>query len=71
MSMVQLSEKAEIGIGTVGDIERGKNSSTPKTLDKISKALNLNPEERMELFASIMPEDIALKMIGWKNEDIN
>ena len=51
MTIIQLAQLAGIGKGTVGDIETGKNKSTIKTLEKISKALNLNENERSELFA--------------------
>ncbi|MGL4569338.1 MAG: helix-turn-helix domain-containing protein [Fusobacteriaceae bacterium] len=70
MSMVQLSEKAGVGIGTIGDIERGKNSSTPKTLDKISKGLNLTTAERDELFSCLLPEDIGKKIIYQKKDPV-
>lgn len=63
MTIVQLAQLAGIGKGTVGDIETGKNKSTIKTLEKISKALNLNENERSELFAEYVPKDIGAKII--------
>ena len=63
MTIVQLAQLAGIGKGTVGDIETGKNKSTIKTLEKISKALNLNENERSELFAKYVPKDIGAKII--------
>ena len=41
LTIVQLAQLAGVGKGTVGDIETGKNKSTIKTLEKISKALKL------------------------------
>lgn len=63
MTIIQLAQLAGIGKGTVGDIETGKNKSTIKTLEKISKALNLNENERSELFAEYVPKDIGAKII--------
>ena len=64
LNMVSLASVAHIGIGTVGDIERGKNNSKESTLEKISLALNLTKEERLELYSGILPEDIGLKLTG-------
>ena len=41
LTIVQLAELAGVGKGTVGDIETGKSKSTIKTLEKLSKALNV------------------------------
>ena len=60
LTIVQLAELAGVGKGTVGDIETGKNKSTIKTLEKISKALKLTEEERGELFSSFVPKDIGV-----------
>ncbi|MGL5054442.1 MAG: helix-turn-helix domain-containing protein [Fusobacteriaceae bacterium] len=64
LNMVSLASVAHIGIGTVGDIERGKNNSKESTLEKISLALNLTKEERLELYSGILPEDVGLKLTG-------
>lgn len=48
-TQLQLAKKAGIGSGTLGDIETGKNKSTVKTIDKIAKALELNPQEKLKL----------------------
>ena len=72
LTIVQLAELAGIGKGTVGDIETGKNKSTIKTLEKISKALKLTEEERVELFSSFVPKDIGVKILKnpmYKNLD--
>ena len=63
LTIVQLAQLAGIGKGTVGDIETGKNKSTIKTLEKISKALTLTEEERGELFSSFVPKDIGVKIL--------
>lgn len=49
LTQLELARKANIGSGTLGDIERGVNKSTIKTLNKISVALNLNTQEKEEL----------------------
>jgi transcriptional regulator with XRE-family HTH domain len=56
---MELSEKAVLGSSTIGEIERGMNASTVKTLEKIAKALKLNMEEKVELFLSMLPEDVS------------
>ncbi|WDF24600.1 helix-turn-helix transcriptional regulator [Fusobacterium nucleatum] len=63
LTIVQLAQLAGVGKGTVGDIETGKNKSTIKTLEKISKALKLTEEERGELFSSFVPKDIGVKIL--------
>lgn len=68
MSQQELAEKANVGKGTVGDIERGAKNSTPKTLEKISKALNLDEKGREELFSGMLPEDVGIKLS--KREEI-
>ena len=60
ISIMALSEKCGIGNGTIGNIERGTSYGRISTLEKISKALNLNKQEREELFNCVVPEDIKL-----------
>ncbi|MEG0236834.1 MAG: S24 family peptidase [Cetobacterium sp.] len=52
LTIEELAKKANIGKGTVGDIETGRSNSTIKTLEKISKALNLSTNEEAKLFGS-------------------
>ena len=59
LTQMELSEKAVLGSSTIGEIERGMNASTVKTLEKIAKALKLNMEEKVELFLSMIPEDVS------------
>lgn len=59
LTQMELSEKAVLGSSTIGEIERGINASTVKTLEKIAKALKLNMEEKVELFLSMLPEDVS------------
>lgn len=63
LSIKQLSKLAGVGNGTIGEIERGKNKSRPATLEKLSKALKLTPEERERLFSCLVPKDIGKKII--------
>ena len=63
LSIKQLSQLAGVGNGTIGEIERGKNKSRPATLEKLSKALKLTPEERERLFSCLVPKDIGKKII--------
>lgn len=63
LTIAELAKLAGIGKGTVGDIETGKNKSTIKTLEKISKALKLTDDERGELFSSFVPKDIGIKIL--------
>ena len=69
----ELAEISGIGQGTIGDIERGKiKKSSINTLEKIAKALDLNGEERQELFAVLVPKDISIKILKnplYKNLD--
>lgn len=58
LSQKQLAEKANVGSGTIGDIERGDRKGKISTLDKISKALNLTKEERARLDNAFMGRDI-------------
>lgn len=67
LSIKQLSELAGVGNGTIGEIERGKNKSRPATLEKLSKALKLTPEERERLFSCLVPKDIGKKIIDASN----
>ena len=64
LTIIALANKANIGIGTIGDIERGKNNSKESTLEKIVLALNLSKEERLGLYSGILPEDVALRLIN-------
>ena len=59
----ELSEKSKVGNGTIGDIERGKNKTTIKTLEKLSKALNLTESERERLFSTYVSKDISEKIL--------
>lgn len=54
MSQAELAKKAGIGSGTLGDIERGSNKSTIKTINKIIVALDLNQEEKDKLLSSFL-----------------
>lgn len=63
LTIAKLSQLSGVGSGTIGDIETGKNKSTIKTLEKLSKALALNEEERAELFASYVPKDLGVKLL--------
>ena len=62
MTQLELAEKSSLGSGTIGDIESGKNKARTTTLEKIAKALDLNTDERRELFASTLPQDIDIKL---------
>lgn len=58
MSQKELAEKAGVGSGTIGDIERGDRKGKLSTLDKISKALNLTAEERNMLDNAFMGREL-------------
>lgn len=62
ITIAKLAIKANIGTGTIGDIEQGQNNSTVSTLEKISIALDLTQEERFELYSGFVPEDVGLKL---------
>lgn len=57
-SQTELAKKAGIGSGTLGDIERGTNKSTPKTINKIALALSLNQAEKDELFSAFLGREV-------------
>lgn len=60
LSQNELAKKAEIGNGTIGDIERGARTGKKSTLDKIAKALNLTKEERIKLDNAFMGREINI-----------
>lgn len=57
-TQLELAKKANIGSGTLGDIESGRNKSTVKTIDKIAKALELTTEEKNRLDNAFMGRKI-------------
>ncbi|MGL6064219.1 MAG: helix-turn-helix domain-containing protein [Fusobacteriaceae bacterium] len=59
MTIEELAKNAGIGKGTVGDIETNRSKSTVKTLNKISKALNLTIEEKNLLDSSFLGRTVA------------
>ena len=71
LSQKQLAEKAGIGSGTIGDIERGDRKGKISTLDKISKALNLTKEERDRLDNAFMGRNITSSSIDHRVEILN
>lgn len=61
LSQKELAEKAGVGNGTIGDIERGERKGKLKTLDKISIALKLTQDERNRLDNAFMGKDLKQK----------
>ena len=59
LTIMQLAEKANLGNGTIGDIETGRSKGSRKTLDKIAEALDLTVEERNRLDNAFMGRDIT------------
>lgn len=57
-TQLELAKKANIGSGTLGDIESGRNKSTVKTLNKIAVALDLNKEEKNKLDEAFLGREI-------------
>lgn len=57
-TQLELAKKANIGSGTLGDIESGRNKSTVKTIDKIARALELTTEEKNRLDNAFMGRKI-------------
>ena len=57
-TQLELAKKANIGSGTLGDIESGRNKSTVKTLNKIAVALDLNKEEKNRLDEAFLGREI-------------
>lgn len=57
-TQLELAKEANIGSGTLGDIESGRNKSTVKTIDKIAKALKLTSEEKNRLDNAFMGRKI-------------
>ena len=58
MTQLELAQKAEIGNGTIGDIERGARKGKQSTLKKISDALELTGEEREKLDNAFLGKNI-------------
>lgn len=71
LSQKQLAEKAGVGSGTIGDIERGDRKGKISTLDKISKALNLTKEERDRLDNAFMGRNITFSSTDPRVENLN
>lgn len=71
LSQKQLAEKAGVGSGTIGDIERGDRKGKISTLDKISKALNLTKEERDRLDNAFMGRNITFSSTDLRVENLN
>ena len=59
MTQLELAKEAEIGSGTIGDIERGTNKSTIKTMNKIIVALELTQEEKDKLLSSFLGRKVS------------
>lgn len=57
-TQLELAKEANIGSGTLGDIESGRNKSTVKTLDKIAKALKLTKEEKHKLDEAFLGREV-------------
>lgn len=60
ISMEELSKKAGVSRGIIGEIERGKTASSIKTLEKLAVALELTKEENERLFSSYMPSGLSV-----------
>lgn len=71
LSQKQLAEKAGVGSGTIGDIERGDRKGKISTLDKIAKALNLTKEEKNRLDNAFMGRDITSTFNDPRVEKLN
>ena len=54
----KLAEKAEMGKGTIGDIETGRRNGSKKSLEKIAIALNWGNKEKTEWFSYLLPKEI-------------
>ena len=68
-TQLELAKKANIGSGTLGDIESGRNKTTVKTLDKIAKALELTKEEKIKLDNAFMGREIKKDYITEQLKD--
>lgn len=72
LTIVELSKISGVGQGTIGDIERGKiKKGSIKTLEKLSKGMNLTETERNELFSVMVPKDIGAKIITPEYKNLN
>ena len=69
MTIKELSERAKVGNGTIGDIETGRSKSSIKTLEKLSKVMLLNSEERNLLFASVIPNDVSKNLVNFTSKE--
>ena len=69
LTVKELAEKSGTGNGTIGNIERGANKATVKTLEKISLALSgftLPPYKMVKLSAISNPYTFSTKvLINW------
>ncbi len=45
LTQEQLSEKSELSVDTISNVERGISSSRLETIDSLAKALSVNPAE--------------------------
>lgn len=64
LTQEQLAEKIEIGTSNISYIETGKFYSTPDTLSKIAKALNVEIYE-LYMFEQLKPiDELRTELIG-------
>ena len=59
ITILKLSEISGVANGTIGDIERGKSNGSKKSLEKISKALNLTSEEKDMLYTAYLGRQVS------------
>ena len=59
LTIKKLSELSGVGNGTIGDIESGKSRGSQKTLDILSKTLNLSKKERNRLDSAFLGRNIV------------
>lgn len=81
LGIQQLAGKADVGAGTVSNIEGGEVSTGIVSLERVAKALGtslqrlLGPEPEADIFPGVMhtPEDILKheeEVLGWEREGI-
>ena len=59
LTIKKLSELSGVGNGTIGDIESGKSRGSQKTLDILSKTLNLSKKERNRLDSAFLGRQVV------------
>lgn len=67
LTIKKLAEISQVGNGTIGDIESGKSNGSRRTLNILSRILNLTTDELNQLNTAFLGHKIVLSERVYKN----